>query len=360
MLAIAMLVCTDAARSARSTEERELDIPSSSALTWNRLPDLPDELGVAGPFVGVNNDALIVAGGANFPKPVWETSKVWLDRIHVLTKNGQHYEWKGGGTLSRPLAYGAAVTTTDGVLCMGGNDSTDTFREVFLLNWDQPKQQVTRIDYPPLPRPCAFGQATLIGDVVYLAGGQSGNSLDTAMRNFWTLDLSQRRDEASFKWKELSAWPGSSRALNITVHQHNGTHNAVYVLSGRREEDGQVEFLRDVWEFTPKLNSWRRRADLPRSVMAGTGIGFGKSQILVLGGADGSLFTKADELKDAHPGFPKEALSYNTVDDHWNSAGPMPRNHVTTIPVLWDDRIIIASGEIRPRVRSAAIWSISR
>ncbi|MGB0741144.1 MAG: hypothetical protein ACPGXX_13810, partial [Planctomycetaceae bacterium] len=41
-------------------------------LTWQELPELPDDLGVAGPFAGVHNDALIVAGGANFPRPVWD------------------------------------------------------------------------------------------------------------------------------------------------------------------------------------------------------------------------------------------------------------------------------------------------
>ncbi len=95
----------------------------NALLDWRQLPDLPDALGVAGPFVGVHNDALIVAGGANFPQPVWENEKVWHDRIHVLTKTDDGYPWKSGGTLPRPIAYGAAVSTPDGVVCMGGNDA---------------------------------------------------------------------------------------------------------------------------------------------------------------------------------------------------------------------------------------------
>lgn len=35
----------------------------SDMLSWRELPSLPDALGVAGPFAGVHNDALIVAGG---------------------------------------------------------------------------------------------------------------------------------------------------------------------------------------------------------------------------------------------------------------------------------------------------------
>ena len=48
-------------------------------LDWAELPELPappgieHHWGVAGPFTGVNGDALIIAGGANFPHPVWES-----------------------------------------------------------------------------------------------------------------------------------------------------------------------------------------------------------------------------------------------------------------------------------------------
>ena len=331
----------------------------AASLDWQSLPDLPDRLGVAGPLVGVHNDALIVAGGANFPQPVWDNSKVWHDAIHVLTKTADGYAWHEGGRLAHPIAYGAAVSTPDGVVCMGGNDSTTTFGEVFLLSWDSAAKKVTRHKYPPLPKPCVYGQAALVGNTIYLAGGQSGSGLDSAMNNFWALDLSKKDDPAAFVWQELAAWPGASRAFNLTVHQHNGYHDCIYVMSGRRQEGEDIQLLKDVWEFTPQTGTWRRRSDVPRCVMAGTGIGFGQSHIFVLGGADGSLFFKADELKDDHPGFPKQALAYHTSTDTWTTAGPIPRNHVTTVPVLWNGRIIIASGEVRPRVRSASVWSIT-
>ena len=332
---------------------------TKASLDWRRLPDLPDELGVAGPFVGIHSDALIVAGGANFPRPVWENDKVWHDRVHVLTKAGADYAWKDGGTLPRPIAYGAAVSTPDGIVCMGGNDAEEIFKEVFVIRWNADTQKVTRVEYPELPRPCAYGQATLLDNVIYLAGGQGGNDLNSAMRNFWALDLSKKDMPAAFAWQELDAWPGESRAFNITVHQHNGYDDCIYVMSGRRQAGDNIQFLKDVWEFTPKTGNWRRRTDLPRCVTAGAGIGFGQSHIFVLGGADGSLFLRTDELKDQHPGFPKEALAYHTITDTWTSAGPIPQNHVTTIPVLWDNRIIIASGEVRPRVRSTSVWSVT-
>ena len=327
-------------------------------LDWQSLPDLPDKLGVAGPFVGVHGDALIVAGGANFPAPAWENEKVWHDSIHVLTRNGESYQWKDGGRLPRPMAYGASVSTPHGVVCLGGNDADSIFDEAFVLRWNATTESIERTEFPSLPKPCAYGQATLIGSVIYLAGGQSDLGLDSAMRNFWAINLANRDDPVAFRWMDVGTLPGDARAFNITTSQHNGYDECVYVMSGRRQSGDDVQFLDDMWEYTPRSGQWRPRSDVPRCVMAGTGIGFGQSHLFVLGGADGSLFFKADDLKDDHPGFPTEALAYHTITDTWTSAGKIPRNHVTTVPVVWNNRIIIASGEVRPRVRSASIWSV--
>ena len=331
-------------------------------LRWEELPDLPDELGVAGPFGGRHNDVLIVAGGANFPRPVWDNDKVWCDKIYVLTSSDDEFVWKSGGRLERPTAYGAAVSIDEGVVCIGGNDSQQTFADVFLLRWDAESEKIETVAYPTLPQPCAYGSATLIDDVIFLAGGQSGQSLETAMTNFWKLDLSQRDQPGQFKWQQLEAWPGPSRAFNLTVAQHNGFNDCVYVVSGRRQRgsDGKdVEFLRDVWEYSPSTRKWRRRADVPSCVMAGPGGAIGQSHLFVLGGADGSRFFQADELRDAHPGFPKQAFAYHTITNTWTSAGSTPANHVTTIAVRWGDSLILPSGEVRPRVRSAKVFRVT-
>jgi len=155
---------------------------------WTPLADFPEPLGVAGPFTGVHRDALIVAGGANFPKPVWTNSKKWLDEIYVLPLLGNG-KWIKAGKLPRKMAYGASVSTKFGLLCIGGNDSENTFDDVFLLNWNPVKEEISRIPCPSLPSPCSFGSAALIGSKVYVAGGQKTNDLSSAMKNFWELDL---------------------------------------------------------------------------------------------------------------------------------------------------------------------------
>ncbi len=330
-----------------------------SMLEWSELPDLPDDLGLAGPFAGLHGNALIVAGGANFPRPVWDNDKAWHDSIYLLARDeAGTYSWKDGGKLPRPQAYGSAVSVKEGVVCIGGNDSEKAFADVFLLSYQPGSGEIKTTEFPPLPEPCAFGSATMVGRRIYMTGGQSGGSLDTATNHFWMLDL-DRRGGPDFKWETLDPMPGPSRALHIAATQHNGYHDAVYVMSGRRQNGDETEFLTDVWEYTPKTGKWRQRKDVPRCVMAGPGIGYGQSHIFVLGGADGSLFHRSDELKDSHPGFPREALAYHTITDTWTSAGEIPRNHVTTIAVRWDGDIIVPSGEIRPRVRSAKVWKVT-
>ncbi|MCA9217515.1 MAG: sodium/solute symporter [Planctomycetales bacterium] len=338
-------------------------VNASTMLNWEELPAIPDELGFAGPFVGVHNDVLIVAGGANFPKPVWQTTKVWHDRIFVLTKNSEGvYVWHDGGKLTRPIAYGAAVSSKHGVVCIGGNDAENTFSDVFLLKWNPETQSISSAPLPSLPRPCAFGSATVVGEQVFLACGQTDTSLKSATKALWTLDLAKRDDSGEFQWRRLPDCPGPPRALNLTVHQHNGYSDCIYVISGRRQTGDaatDIEFLSDVWEYCIPSNSWRRRCDVPRCVMAGTAVEYGQSHVLVLGGASGELFFRGDELKDNHPGFPKEALAYHTITDTWTSAGPIPQNHVTTNAVKWNGDIIVPSGEVRPRVRTPQVYRVT-
>jgi SSS family solute:Na+ symporter len=337
-----------------------------AVLDWSELPELPPakgesaQLGLAGPFAGIHNDALIVAGGANFPKPVWESKKVWHDDVYVMVKDGDSFKWIDTKfKLDRPVAYGASVSTKQGVVCIGGNDAERTYADVFLLQWDADKQEIKQESLPSLPETCVYSSAALIGDTVYVAGGTTGLGLETATKNFWSLDLSTRGE-----WKKLPAWPGPARAFAIAAAQHNGRTDCIYVMSGRRMNGEDTEFLTDVYEFTPGTsNPWKKCTDVPRCVMAGTGINVGQSHIAVLGGADGSLFHKADDMKDEHPGFPKEAWLYHTITDTWTSGGPIPANHVTTVAVRWgddpvNDPIIIPSGEVRPRVRSPKVWQV--
>ena len=321
---------------------------------WEPLPPIPDSLGVAGPYTGVHREMLIVAGGANFPRPVWETEKVWHETIYALPIGDDGAEWKPVGQLPRPLGYGACVSVPEGIVCLGGNDADGVYRSVFLLSWDG-EAVVVDESLPPLPQPLCYSAAAMIGSHLYVAGGQTGPGLETADRIFWRLDWSKRGDGPAFQWEVLEGWPGEARAFSCLVAQRD----SLYLMGGRNlGENGKTTFLDETFEYSPSTESWRSRSKMPTTSAAGTAAAMGKNWIFVLAGADGSLFEQSDELKDDHPGFPKTIQVYDTNTDTWIEAGSMPQNQVTTHAVKWGDFVVLASGEVRPRVRTPAVWRI--
>ena len=114
---------------------------------WEELELLPNTVGVAGPFVGVYNDVLIVAGGANFPdKRPWDGGvKVWWDDIHVMERGSDGMpEWirDADFKLPKPLAYGVAISIPQGILLIGGCDAERCYDDVMLLQWDSDAKQI--------------------------------------------------------------------------------------------------------------------------------------------------------------------------------------------------------------------------
>ncbi|MBN1344036.1 MAG: sodium/solute symporter [Phycisphaerae bacterium] len=319
---------------------------AESALDWGHLPDLPMPL--SGTMAGVSGDALIVAGGANFPVPLFEGgTKVWYDAVHVLpSKTGT---WRQAGKLDHSLAYAASVTTDHGVVCMGGSDGKRHYADVFMLTWRDGK--LDRRPLPPLPRPCAYAAAAVLGETIYHAGGQETPEATASMKTFWALDLS--RPEPA--WRELEPWPGPGRILPVAAVQ-DGTFHVISGADLHAGKDGKAArtYLADGYRYRPK-SGWKTIADAPRPVVAGEATGVGQSHILVFTGDDGANVDRIMELKDKHPGFSRDVLAYHTITNTWVSMGTMPASLVTTNAVRWGSDIVIPGGEDRPGHRSAAV-----
>jgi len=335
-----------------------------SQTRWEPLDSIPDEVGFAGGFAGVTGDALLFAGGANFAPPVFDNDKVWHDRVFVLPKPDG--EWIEAGTLPRPLAYGMSVTYEGEVICIGGDDADQAYTDVFALSWDG--SALTTRTLPALPEPVAYGGAALIGSTVYVAGGQTGKTIQTATNYLYAMDLAA--DEPA--WERLPDMPDEAgvRAHNFVVAQHDGKADMLYVFGGRHHDpEGVLElgFLSDCWEYDPSTKEWQQRADSPVPLMAGSAVAFGQSHVFVTSYADGSALTAmidsgvpASEYD--HPGFSRPLYTYHTITDAWAQVGQLPEgtmNQVTTTAVKWGDLIIVPSGEVHPRVRSPKVWSVS-
>ena len=87
--ALSLLVLASFGAELFRVNESRADGPRADGrLAVRELPAIPNPLGVAGPVAGAHEteggSVLIVAGGANFPRPVWETEKQWLSEAYVL------------------------------------------------------------------------------------------------------------------------------------------------------------------------------------------------------------------------------------------------------------------------------------
>ena len=343
-----------------------------TVLEWSQLPPLPDPIGLAGPFAGVSNDVLIIAGGANFPDgPFWEgNTKVWHDKVFILTD--PQGKWISDFKLSRPLGYGISVTWNDRVICLGGGDRDRHYADVFMLNWTGNKLET--IPLPPMPTPCAFSAGVLVNNIIYIAGGQETPSSTEALRNFWALDLSGAAQ--NMKWEVMEPWPGKARILPVMGAQEGD----VFLISGARlykGTDGKAtrEFLTDCYRYNPQSKRWKKIADAPRPIVAAPnpGMPLGHAHILFLSGDDGENFFRAAELKDKHPGFSPDLFVYNTITDTWTKMGEFPKSissdlgeyrnagtwpPVTTTITKWKGQYVVPTGEARPGVRTPKIlWA---
>ncbi|MCC2670718.1 MAG: sodium/solute symporter [Armatimonadetes bacterium] len=317
-------------------------------LRWSELPSLP--LAVSGHFAGASGRALIVAGGAYFPRPLFEGGqKVWTDQVAVLEPGSR--SWLTGYSLQQRLAYGASITLPDALVCIGGGDARRHSRSISRLRWrDGQLEQETW--WAPLPAARAFHAAALLDAAVFVTGGQERPD-GPAQSTCWKLDLARLDRE----WEEQPPCPGPARILPALA----AAGDSLYLLGGcalHPGPDGKPvrEYLRDAYRLTPG-KGWKRIADLPRPVTAAPAIGDAGGRVLVFGGDDGELASRVQELKDRHPGFSRDVLAYDPATDRWSRVGTLPASLVTTNLVRWNGSWVLPGGEDRPGHRSPTVMA---
>jgi N-acetylneuraminate epimerase len=318
------------------------------ASEWTRLPSLPDREGFAGSFAGASNGALLVAGGANFPdKKPWEGGKKrWYDQVFVLEKPDG--EWKCAGKLPRPLGYGISATYQNKLICVGGSDPEKHYADAFSLEWNS--GQLNRTPLPSLPVALANACGTMVGDVLYVAGGQESPNSKAASNKAWKLNLSVKDS----KWEELPPLPGSGRILPTAA----SLDGAFWIVGGAEltfQKDRVIRrYLKESYRYTPS-GGWKQMADLPYSIVAAPSPAPSDAKgICLLGGDDGSQIN-VDPIK--HRSFNNKQLRYEIKNNRWVESGTFPPACVTAPCVYWNGKWAVISGEVRPGIRSPEVWS---
>ncbi|MDL5510510.1 sodium/solute symporter [Arenibacter sp. M-2] len=336
-----------------------------------------NSMGYAGMMGGVYDDIVIVAGGANFPKALpWEGGqKKWYDSIYWLD-NGI---WKRSTrSLPEPLAYGASVSTPNGVLLIGGNNEDITSDKVFLVIYNSSIKEIELSRYPDLPEPLAYTKAVYVDGYVYVAGGLN---TDSSTNSFYRINLQKK-----VQWEKLLDFPGEPRSLHSMAVQETSGSKSIFVIGGRNQSKEQIStFPKSFLSYDIQKQIWNNEGDLlvkgsKRVVMGAAAEPSGSMHILVYGGSDEILFQKLEELeiqiKSAkndsivetlieekeeillnHPGFSNEVLAYNTITHKWFVFDSLDiKIPVTSLGVKKDDSFLLVSGEVSPGIRTPKVY----
>ncbi|MFC4094569.1 sodium:solute symporter family transporter [Euzebyella saccharophila] len=346
------------------------------------LPNLPAQeagktsLGFAGMVGGTHNDAVIAGGGTNFPNVLpWEGGKKFYSDTIYLLKDGQWH--LADLRMPSPLAYGASVSTPEGVLVIGGEDGTSTTDAVYLLQYDPGKGDLEIIDFPNLPEPLAYSSAVVEDDFVYVVGGKNSTK---SVNSFYRMSLTDKS-----AWEKLPHFPESPRALHAVAVQETRYSRKLFVIGGRNQMAGKKsEPLTDFLSYDLKEGIWKKEGEIlingkTKVLMGAAAETMGSMHLIVYGGSDEVLFdklenialrvgrtqndsliakltAKQDKILNTHPGFSKAILSYNTITKKWFVYDSLPEKiPVTALSFKKDDQFLIVSGEISPGIRTPKV-----
>lgn len=369
-------------------------------MEWIKLPDLPgtvntSSLGVSAPFSGMIGKKLIVAGGCNFPdKPVTEGGvKRYYDEIFLLDMNNPQPEgWKLVGKLPHPVAYGACVTVPDGIVCIGGNNNEEMYSEVNLLSFDSIKEVLSIHPLPSLPNPMDNFSAATDGRYVYAAGGNVSGKPENI---FLRLDLDQKQKG----WESLVSFPGAARVQPVMVAQNTSDGIKIFLAGGFQPVLGNKASVvpTEVLSYDPVLNEWSYESDLPRfedganrTLTGGGGVAIADNGLLFAGGVNYDRFLAAidrprqigeakksgnntliDSLQTEAQQYMHHAvewykfnrtlLHYNTLTKEWKELGNYEQlARAGAGMVLYDNRLIIINGELKPGIRTPQVNMLGR
>lgn len=350
------------------------------SIEWKKIGSLPETnghpLGFAGVVAGVSNDMFIVGGGANFPDsmPWLGGKKMYYDDLYAYQMNTHDSlilfrSFK----LPFPLGYAACVSTERGIIFAGGENGYGISNKVLLLQWDDTTKDIITNHLPNLPYPLSGAGALVVGNVLYVAGGDMGTETSNHL-----LSLDMNVTDAD--WQELPSLPQPASHAVFVALSENG-REVLYLVGGRmKNKNAPSSLYSDVYAFDLKSEKWEKRHSLPYSLSAGTGVSIG-NKIVLFGGDTGETFHKTEEImfaiarekneekkkqltlekikvQSGHPGFCGNELLYDAYKNKWSQVGCIPFDvPVTTVAVPWGQEVVIAGGEIRAGVRTPQIIS---
>ncbi len=323
------------------------------------IPDAAYAKGVSAPFCGVVGDALVVAGGANFPdKSLLEggAKRVYAD-IWALSSG----EWAHVGVLPDSTAYGATFAVDGALVLAGGNVCGVTTDKVYELSLKDGAAVLRAL--PPLPEPMEQCGWTRDGDRLYLVGGVGTTGVYACT-------------VGEYVWTRLADLP---EPLVQPVAFASG--GLLYVWGGFNPETLEVS---DKGLVIPADSSvipaeepespWREAPSIPDggTFVGATGATLPDGRLAVVGGVNRAIFARAlhNTPEDRIPYLSKEPAEYrfrqavyafDPASGAWTLLGADPACALAGpgVAVRPGGGLYVAGGELKPGVRSPKLFSLA-
>ena len=328
------------------------------------IPDAAYAKGVSAPFCGVVGDALVVAGGANFPdKSLLEGG---AKRVYADIWAYKAGDWVHAGLLPDSTAYGATFAVDDALILAGGNVCGVTTDKVYELKLQDGKAVLRAL--PPLPVPMEQGGWTRDGDRLYLVGGVGTTGVYACT-------------VGTYEWTKVADLP---EPLVQPVAFASG--GRLYVWGGFNPETLAVSDKGIAMELPvipsdtsvipseAKESPWRATAPIPDegTFVGATGATLPDGQLAVVGGVNRAIFARAlhNTPEDRIPYLSKEPAEYqfrqavyafDPVTETWAQPGSVPACALAGpgVAAFGATALYIAGGELKPGVRSPKIFSLT-
>ena len=316
------------------------------------IPDAAYAKGVSAPFCGVVGDALVVAGGANFPdKSLLEggAKRVYAD-IWAHTDG----EWAHVGVLPDSTAYGATFAVDGALVLAGGNVCGTTTDKVYELTL-RDRAAVLRA-LPTLPVPMEQCGWTRDGDRLYLVGGVGTTGVYACT-------------VGEYVWTKLADLPEP-----LVQPVAFASAGKLYVWGGFNPETLEVSDKGLVISSEVEKSLWREAPAIPDggTFVGATGATLPDGRLVVVGGVNRAIFARAlhNTPEDRIPYLSKEPAEYqfrqavyafDPAAGAWTLLGSDPACALAGpgVAVRPAGGLYVAGGELKPGVRSPRIFSLA-
>lgn len=311
------------------------------------------EKGVSACYAGRIGSTLVIAGGCNFPdKPVAEggTKKYYQGIYAAEIDKSDTLRWQKIGDLPKEGAYGVSVSTEDGVICVGGNNSKESFATAIRIRIEDGKAVIDTL--PSLPQPMDNFTGAMNGEKLFIRGNGGIYVLDMkalaeGWKKVWASDAPLVQPVSATYDGHYCVWGGFTpkQGDQLATLSLNGIEYAESPTSvnGPEDEHGEKIFLG-----------------------GGCAVNLSSKRVLAVGGVNKDVFLKA--VNTPEPGYlthPVEWYKFNPNiclfdKGQWKVIGEskVTARAGAALVVVGDD-VYIIGGELKPGIRTPDIYRIT-